>query len=76
MTAFDWFLGKNDLRVSLVDPATGSCMDGLHPDRPNENCGAESVVSYLLGLVEMRGYAKAGAMADRAVSTSPLALSA
>jgi glycosyltransferase involved in cell wall biosynthesis len=76
MTAFDWFLGKNDLRMSLVDPATGSCRDGLHPDRPNENCGAESVVSYLLGLVEMREYVKAGVIADRAVSTSSLALSA
>jgi glycosyltransferase involved in cell wall biosynthesis len=76
MTAFDWFFGKNDLSVSLVDPVTGSCMDGLHPDRPNENCGAESVVSYLLGLVEMRGYVKAAAISDRARSTSFLARSA
>ena len=33
---------------------TGSCRDGLHADRPNENRGGESVVSYLLGLVDMR----------------------
>ena len=52
--AFDWFLGKNDLQTSLVDAVTGSCSDGLHPDRANENKGAESVLSYLLGLVEMR----------------------
>ena len=33
---------------------TGSCRDGLHPDRANENRGGESVVSYLLGLAEIR----------------------
>jgi hypothetical protein len=54
--AFDWFLGKNDLQTALVDPATGSCSDGLHPDRANENKGAESVLSYLLSLVELRQF--------------------
>lgn len=53
-TAFKWFTGSNDLAVPLVDVATGRCRDGLHPDRVNENCGGESVVSYLLSLVEMR----------------------
>lgn len=52
--AFAWFLGDNDLALPLVDIATGSCRDGLHPDRANENCGAESVLSYLLGLTAMR----------------------
>ncbi len=48
-SVFSWFLGSNDLSVPLVDPQTGSCRDGLHPDRANENRGGESVVSYLLG---------------------------
>jgi glycosyltransferase involved in cell wall biosynthesis len=52
--AFAWFLGSNDLSVPLVDPETGSCRDGLHPDRANENRGGESAVSYLLALAEMR----------------------
>jgi glycosyltransferase involved in cell wall biosynthesis len=52
--AFDWFLGENDLQTPLIDPDTGSCSDGLHPDRPNENKGAESVLSYLLSLAEIR----------------------
>ncbi|SHG99381.1 Glycosyltransferase involved in cell wall bisynthesis [Kaistia soli DSM 19436] len=52
--AFNWFFGANDLGVDLVDRDTGSCRDGLHPDRPNENRGGESVVSYLLGLAEIR----------------------
>ena len=30
-------------RSPLVDLETGSCRDGLHPDRPNENRGGESV---------------------------------
>jgi glycosyltransferase involved in cell wall biosynthesis len=55
---FAWFLGSNDLSVALVDPHTGSCRDGLHPDRANENRGGESVVSYLLGLAEIRQLAR------------------
>jgi len=56
LRAFSWFLGDNDLACPLVDPATGSCSDGLHPDRPSENKGAESVLSYLLGLTEIRRF--------------------
>jgi glycosyltransferase involved in cell wall biosynthesis len=52
--AFAWFLGRNDLSTSLIDLETGSCCDGLHPGRPNENRGGESVVSYLLGLAQIR----------------------
>jgi len=58
--AFDWFLGENDLSIPLVDTETGSCRDGLHPDRANENRGAESVLSYLLGLADMRALAAMG----------------
>ena len=59
--AFTWFLGSNDLSVALVDPHTGSCRDGLHPDRANENRGGESVVCYLLGLAEIRQLARVDA---------------
>ena len=55
---FAWFLGSNDLALPLVDLETGSCCDGLHPDRPNENRGGESVISYLLGLAEIRQLAR------------------
>lgn len=55
---FSWFLGSNDLSVSLVDTESGSCRDGLHPDRANENRGGESVVCYLLGLAEIRQLAR------------------
>jgi glycosyltransferase involved in cell wall biosynthesis len=52
--AFDWFLGHNHLRRPLYDAATGGCRDGLHESRVNENQGAESTLSFLLALVEMR----------------------
>jgi glycosyltransferase involved in cell wall biosynthesis len=52
--AFRWFLGRNDLQVSLYDASTGGCRDGLHPDRVNENQGAESTLSYLMALLEMQ----------------------
>jgi hypothetical protein len=53
-SAFDWFLGRNDLGVSLYDAATGACRDGLHADRPNENRGAESTLAFLQALLELR----------------------
>jgi hypothetical protein len=51
---FRWFLGKNDLQVSLYDATTGGCRDGLHPDRINQNQGAESTLSFLMALLEMQ----------------------
>ena len=73
--AFAWFLGANDLAVELVDVATGRCRDGLHPDRANENRGAESTLSYLLGLADMKRLDDAGCptAAPRAMrATTPL----
>jgi glycosyltransferase involved in cell wall biosynthesis len=53
-SAFNWFLGDNDLQIALYDPTTGGCRDGLHSDRANENQGAESTLSFLMALLEMR----------------------
>src|SRR6202142_285631 len=52
-SAFHWFLGDNDLQLPLYDSVTGGCRDGLHPDRANENQGAESTLSFLMALIEM-----------------------
>ncbi|GAB4167227.1 MAG: glycosyltransferase family 4 protein [Terrimicrobiaceae bacterium] len=54
--AFDWFLGANDLGLSLYDAGTGGCRDGLHVDRVNENQGAESTLAYLLSRAELQRY--------------------
>jgi hypothetical protein len=53
-SAFNWFLGDNDLQIALYDASTGGCRDGLHADRANENQGAESTLSFLMALLEMR----------------------
>jgi hypothetical protein len=54
--AFEWFLGSNDLSSPLVDLDLGGCRDGLHRLRANENMGGESVISYLLTLIEFRQF--------------------
>jgi hypothetical protein len=52
--AFEWFLGRNDLGLPLYDSRTGGCCDGLHEDRVNQNQGAESTLSWLAALAEMK----------------------
>jgi hypothetical protein len=54
--SFDWFMGQNDLQVSLYDFKTGGCRDGLTPDGANMNQGAESTLSWLLSLVTMHAF--------------------
>jgi len=41
------------LQIALYDPTTGGCRDGLHPERVNENQGAESTLAFLMAQVEM-----------------------
>jgi glycosyltransferase involved in cell wall biosynthesis len=69
-SAFNWFLGDNDLQLPLYDSVTGGCRDGLHPDRANENQGAESTLSFLMALLEMRSLQESGQM-DNPVVTIP-----
>ena len=52
--AFDWFLGRNDLRTPLFDFETGGCSDGLSADGVSENQGAESTLAFHLALVDMQ----------------------
>lgn len=51
--AFEWFLGRNDLKAPLYNYVTGACFDGLHPDRVNENQGAEATICWLMSLLTM-----------------------
>src|SRR6185312_10345871 len=52
-SAFECFVGGNDLGQELYAPATGGCCDGLQEDRINRNQGAESTLAFLLSLAEM-----------------------
>jgi glycosyltransferase involved in cell wall biosynthesis len=51
---FQWFLGRNDVGVALYDRMTGGCGDGLSPEGPSFNQGAESALAFLQSLVELR----------------------
>ena len=50
---YDWFLGVNDLGVSIYDHYSGGCKDGLQADGVNQNEGAESTLSWLMALLSM-----------------------
>lgn len=52
--AFAWFLGNNDLQRPLYDATNGGCFDGLQPTGLNRNQGAESTLSFLMALADMR----------------------
>jgi glycosyltransferase involved in cell wall biosynthesis len=52
-SAFEWFLGRNDMGLEVYDPTTGGCFDGLQEDRVNRNQGAESTLAFLMSLAEM-----------------------
>jgi hypothetical protein len=45
--AWGWFVGRNDVGVSLFDRSTGAGFDGLHRAGRNENRGAESTIAAL-----------------------------
>ena len=47
-TSFLWFLGENDLRISLFDFETKGCCDGFEMGGVNRNQGAESSLAYLI----------------------------
>jgi glycosyltransferase involved in cell wall biosynthesis len=46
--AFQWYLGRNRLNKALYNPLTGACADGLAPEGPSKNKGAEPIISFLL----------------------------
>ncbi len=64
-SAFNWFLGNNDLQLPLYDSVTGGCRDGLHPERANQNQGAESTLSFLMALLEMRAVENSARRSER-----------
>ncbi len=47
-SSFMWFLGENDIRMSLFDFETKGCCDGFESYGVNRNQGAESSLAYLI----------------------------
>jgi len=50
---YQWYLGRNSLRLSLIDPRTGGCFDGIHARGLNLNQGSESILSYAIAQMVM-----------------------
>jgi len=73
---FEWFFGRNALGVSMYDKVTGGCRDGLHIDRLNENQGAESTLSFIQALLEMKQFAREyqGHLRNNGKRSAPLVL--
>ncbi|MFI7599309.1 glycosyltransferase [Actinoplanes sp. NPDC049681] len=59
--AIAWFLGDNDTGTVMYDPLTGGGYDGLTPDGPNLNQGAESTLALVSTLQHARALAGRGA---------------
>ncbi|MDA3883524.1 MAG: glycosyltransferase family 4 protein [Bacteroidales bacterium] len=56
-SCFMWFLGENDIRMTLFDFETNGCCDGLESYGINRNQGAESSLAYLIShLVVMEAF--------------------
>ena len=51
--SFKWFLGENDLRMSLYNHDTQGCCDGIESYGINQNQGAESTIAYLVSYLNV-----------------------
>lgn len=56
---YQWFLGKNELGLSLYDVSTGGCADGLHSTEISLNQGAESTLAYWISHIIVAAELKA-----------------
>lgn len=50
----EWFVGRNDVGVAMLDWGTGGGFDGLTPSGPNLNQGAESTLAALTTMQHVR----------------------
>ncbi len=50
---YEWYLGRNSRQISLLDPQTGACYDGIHSKGLNLNQGSESIISYSIAHLVM-----------------------
>jgi len=55
-TCYDWFFGNNRSEMSVYDPQSGGCRDGINPTGVNENQGAEACFSFLLAQLALHNY--------------------
>jgi hypothetical protein len=63
-SVFRWFEGWNDIGAPAYNAEIGACHDGMHPDRLNQNKGAESCLCALMAHLHVRAMRKARNAAD------------
>ena len=56
--AYDWFVGSNDVALTVGVAADGGCSDGLMSGRVNRNQGAESVLAFQFAACAVRDLAQ------------------
>ncbi len=56
-----WYTGYNSKGVSLIDPETGGCYDGITREGVNLNQGAESLISYYIAVLSMERFCSSSA---------------
>ena len=52
--SFQWFLGRNELNLSLYDSETKGCCDGLESHGLNRNQGAESTICFWISYLDVK----------------------
>ncbi len=55
-TIMSWFYGLNSHDLSLVDPVTGHCHDGLNRSGLNLNAGAESLLAFQMAVCKYQAF--------------------
>ncbi len=53
-TIFNWFLGKNTLKLTVYNSDNGGCYDGITAKGLNLNMGAEAIVCYLSAALDIQ----------------------
>ncbi|HAQ64748.1 MAG TPA: glycosyl transferase [Bacteroidales bacterium] len=56
LQSFRWFLGENDLGISVYDFETKGCNDGIEEKNINRNQGAESTMAWLMARLTVEPY--------------------
>jgi len=66
-----WFLGQNDLQLTVCDYKTGGCSDGLESQGLNANQGAESTLSWVISLINMHIAMNLNLHSDKNIELEP-----
>lgn len=74
-TAFNWFLGKNQVNQIIYNPSTGGCYEGIYNDSVNLNQGAQATISYTIAKLCMKKNSSIPNIKQRKIARLPPYLS-